>query len=101
MNTLPDATIEAFADHGTLGRTIDAGVDEAEQVWTDLQAVGVDLDDVAATLEADGVASFQKSFTELLGALGDKASRVPALTWANPRRASSVSPSSCSPRPTS
>lgn len=73
VNTLPDATIEAFADHGTLGRTIDAGVDEAEQVWTDLQAVGVDLDDVAATLEADGVASFQKSFTELLGALGDKA----------------------------
>lgn len=76
VNTLPDATIEAFADHGTLARTIDDGVDEAERVWDDLQSVGVDLDDVAEKLEADGVSSFQKSFTELLDALNTKAEEL-------------------------
>jgi transaldolase len=76
VNTLPDATIEAFADHGNLGRTIDAEVDEAERVWTALATVGVDMDDVAAKLEREGVASFQKSFDELIDALRQKASTL-------------------------
>jgi transaldolase len=76
VNTLPDATIEAFADHGTLARTIDADVDEAAQQWDAITAVGVDLDDVAAKLERDGVASFQKSFDELLHALTAKAATL-------------------------
>jgi len=76
VNTLPDATIEAFADHGTLARTIDADVDEAAQQWDAITAVGVDLDDVAAKLERDGVASFQKSFDELLDALTAKAATL-------------------------
>ena len=78
VNTLPDATIEAFADHGTLARRVDADVDAAEAVWKDLAAVGVDMDDVAATLESEGVSSFQKSFDELLDALGQKASELRA-----------------------
>ena len=73
VNTLPDNTIEAFADHGNLGRTIDADVAQAEADWAALTAVGVDLDDVAAKLERDGVASFQKSFDELIEALAEKA----------------------------
>ena len=73
VNTLPDATIAAFADHGTLARTIDQDVDIAEQTWRRLAEVGVDMDDVAAKLERDGVASFQKSFDDLLEALSTKA----------------------------
>lgn len=73
VNTLPDATIEAFADHGTLARTIDADPAQATADWAALTAVGIDLDDVAAKLEREGVASFQKSFTELLDALVGKA----------------------------
>src|SRR3954451_16458931 len=73
INTLPDATIEAFADHGTLARTVDAGVDEAEATWQALHDVGIDMDDVARTLEDEGVASFSKSFDELLTALDTKA----------------------------
>ncbi|MGD9995586.1 MAG: transaldolase [Ilumatobacteraceae bacterium] len=72
VNTLPDSTIEAFADHGTLARTVDAGVDEAQAVWQHLADVGVDVDDVADKLEREGVSSFQKSFDELLGALEAK-----------------------------
>jgi transaldolase len=76
VNTLPDATLEAFADHGTLARRIDADVDEAEETWSRLADVGVDMDDVAARLEREGVASFQKSFDELIQALGTKADEL-------------------------
>ena len=78
VNTLPDATLEAFADHGTLAPRVDADVDQAEAAWKGLAAVGVDLDDVADKLEREGVASFQKSFDELLGALAAKADELRA-----------------------
>jgi transaldolase len=78
VNTLPDATIEAFGDHGTLARTVDADLDGAEATWARLREVGVDLDDVAAQLEREGVSAFQKSFDELLGALSTKANELSA-----------------------
>jgi transaldolase len=78
VNTLPDATIEAFADHGHLVRRVDADVDEATATWTGLGQVGVDVDDVGDKLEREGVASFQKSFDELLGALEAKATELRA-----------------------
>lgn len=76
VNTLPDATIEAFALRGTVARTIDTDVDQAARDWDALASVGVDLDDVADKLEREGVASFQKSFDELLQALADKAATL-------------------------
>jgi transaldolase len=76
VNTLPEATIEAFSDHGHLARRVDADLDQAQAAWSDLSAVGVDLDDVGDTLEREGVASFQKSFDELLGALEAKATEL-------------------------
>ena len=76
VNTLPDATLEAFADHGTLARRIDADVDDARAVWQGLADVGVDMDDVAAQLEREGVSSFQKAFDELVTALDAKASQL-------------------------
>ena len=76
VNTLPDSTIEAFADHGTLARTIDADVTTAEVVWASLAAVGVDMDDVAEQLEREGVSSFEKSFTELIDVLDAKSAEL-------------------------
>lgn len=76
VNTLPDATIEAFDDHGTLARTIDQGVDEARSTIAALAELGIDLEDVAATLEDEGLASFSKSYDELLQALQDKATSL-------------------------
>lgn len=78
VNTLPDATIEAFADHGTLARRVDADLDVARANWSSLAAVGVDVDDVGDQLEREGVASFQKSFDELLDALQAKATELRA-----------------------
>jgi transaldolase len=66
VNTMPEPTLRAVADHGVVrGDTIRGGYAEAQQVMDDLTAVGVDLDDVFATLEKDGVARFQASWHEL------------------------------------
>jgi transaldolase len=76
VNTLPEVTIAAFADHGTLARTLDTGVDQASAVMGRLAAAGVDMDDVGLTLEDRGVASFHTSYQEVLGALAAKAGRL-------------------------
>ncbi len=76
VNTLPDSTLEAFADHGVLERRVDADVDEARAVWAALAEVGIDMDEVADQLEREGVTAFQKSFDELLDALDAKATAL-------------------------
>jgi transaldolase len=78
VNTMPEGTIADFLDHGTVARTVDAGIDEAEGLIAELRQAGIDMEDVAATLEAEGVASFSKSFDELLQTLTDKANTLRA-----------------------
>jgi transaldolase len=73
VDTMPDATVAAFMDHGTVARTVDTGVQQAEAYLQALHRAGVDMADVAAVLEDEGVASFTKSYQELLQALHDKA----------------------------
>ena len=76
VNTLPDATIDAYLDHGVVARTVDEGVDDARAVYDKVEALGIDMEDVGATLEAEGVAAFSKSFDELMQALTDKANAL-------------------------
>jgi transaldolase len=73
VNTLPDATVEAFSHHGTLKQTITLDIDRAHEEWQKLRTVGIDVSDVAAKLEREGVSSFQKSFDELISVLAQKA----------------------------
>jgi len=73
VNTMPDATVEAFDQHGTLARTVDQDVDGARAHLDRLAEVGVDMGEVANQLEDEGVASFVKSFDELMQSLEDKA----------------------------
>ncbi|MGH9187563.1 MAG: transaldolase [Acidimicrobiales bacterium] len=73
VNTMPEQTLEAFEDHGVLAHTVSEGVVEAHHVLARLEEVGVDFADVTRTLEDEGVASFAKSFDELLTTLADKA----------------------------
>lgn len=73
VNTLPDATLEAFADHGAVGRTVDADVAGARGTLEALHQVGVDIDDVTELLEKEGVAAFEASYDDLLGTLTTKA----------------------------
>jgi len=75
VTTLPEATIAHVEDHGRLARTIDLGVEEADETMRRLAAVGIDMDDVGLTLEDAGVAAFHDSFQQVLAALRDKAAR--------------------------
>jgi transaldolase len=78
VNTMPESTIAAFEHHGTLARTIDAGVDAAEEVLARLARAGVYMEDVGRTLERQGVAAFGDSFAHVLGVLAAKARRSAA-----------------------
>jgi transaldolase len=80
VNTMPEPTLRAVADHGTLqGNTLDGQRGDSQQVFDDLSAVGVDLDEVFVQLENEGVDKFEQAWLELLGtvsqALIDERSR--------------------------
>ncbi|MFI9409064.1 transaldolase [Nocardia gamkensis] len=73
VNTLPEKTLQAVADHGAIsGDTVSGKAEEAKEVFDRLAAVGVDLDDVFAVLEREGVDKFEKSWEELLSATADE-----------------------------
>jgi transaldolase len=79
VNTMPEETIQAFQDHGEVrGDTVLEGVDEAHRLLEQLAAVGIDYDDVVATLEQEGVQKFSDSFKELLDGVRSKRETVAA-----------------------
>ncbi len=72
VDTMPLDTIEAFIDHGSVARTIDCGVDDARQALRAVEASGIRMEQVTEELLAEGVASFSKSFEELIGTIESK-----------------------------
>ncbi|CAJ1499193.1 transaldolase [[Mycobacterium] kokjensenii] len=69
VNTMPEPTMEAVADHGTVtGDTIAGTAAASQQIFDRLAAVGIDLADVFAVLESEGVEKFEASWGELLDA---------------------------------
>ena len=70
VNTMPEKTLEAFADHGEVeGDAVSGRAQEAEQVFARLESVGIDFDDVLLVLEREGVEKFEKSWQELVDAI--------------------------------
>jgi transaldolase len=69
VNTMPEKTIDAVADHGVItGDTVTGTAGEAQETFDKLAAVGIDLPDVFKLLEDEGVEKFEKSWQELLDA---------------------------------
>ena len=67
VNTMPEKTMDAFADHGEVeGDTVSGRREQAQQVFDRIDAVGVDLQDVFLTIEQEGVEKFKASWTELV-----------------------------------
>ena len=67
VNTMPEKTLEAFADHGEVqGDQVTGRAADAEAVFARLSDVGIDFDDVLAVLEKEGVEKFEKSWQELV-----------------------------------
>jgi transaldolase len=73
VNTMPEGTIKATADHGKLiGDTIHGTYDASRQVFADLEKLGIGYDDVVGVLETEGVQKFEASWNELLDTIRTK-----------------------------
>jgi transaldolase len=72
VDTMPPATIDAFRDHGVVDRTVDKKVAAAEGALKEIEAAGISIKEVTEKLLVDGIASFQKSFDELIAGLESK-----------------------------
>ena len=69
VNTMPEKILDAVADHGVIkGDTVTGRAAEAQEVFNNLEAVGIDLTDAFIDLEDDGVEKFAKSWRLLLDA---------------------------------
>jgi transaldolase len=72
VDTMPPATIEAFRDHGVVDRTVDKKIAVAEGLLREIEAVRISIREVTQQLLVEGIASFQKSFDELIARLEAK-----------------------------
>jgi transaldolase len=72
VNTMPEATLKALADHGELGTIMAADGGDCETVLAQFAKAGVNIDTLAAQLQDEGAKSFVKSWNELMGVIASK-----------------------------
>ena len=76
VNTMPDQTLRAFADHGRVVTTAEKGADEAAEVLRDLASTGTGLNAITTELEHEGVSSFCDSYRGLLECIVEQAEQL-------------------------
>ena len=72
VDTMPEATLKAFADHGEVAAIMAADGGDSEAIIDEFTKAGVDVDALAAQLQQEGAASFVKSWNELMGVIASK-----------------------------
>jgi transaldolase len=77
VNTLPEGTLKAFADHGQVASTLSPDGGDSKDVLDAFRQADVDLEALAQKLQRDGAASFSKSWNDLLSAIDRKVARRP------------------------
>jgi transaldolase len=81
VNTMPESTLLAFTDHGEVpGDQVSGRVEQAQHVFDQLVAVGIDLDDVFAVLEREGAEKFEASWSELAKTVTDQLAKAAPST---------------------
>jgi transaldolase len=76
VNTMPEATLKALADHGQIGATLPADGGDCEQVLAQFGNAGIDIDGLAAKLQDEGAKSFVQSWSELMEVIAVKSAAV-------------------------
>jgi transaldolase len=76
INTMPEKTLLAFGEHGAVGDLLPADGSDAEDVLARIATAGIDVDDLAATLQTEGAAAFVKSWDDLLACIASTSDRV-------------------------
>jgi transaldolase len=78
INTMPDKTLLAFADHGKVGEPLPADGGDAEEVLAAFESAGVDVSELAARLQREGAEAFDASWNELLQSIEEKSRELAA-----------------------
>ena len=78
INTMPESTLRAFAEHGQVGEPIAADGGDAEATLAQFKSAGIDVDALATTLQSDGARNFVKSWEDLLKRIDDHVAVVAA-----------------------
>jgi transaldolase len=81
VNTMPEATLKAFADHGNASKDLTAVENDGKQTFEQFARVGVDVDALAAQLQEDGAEAFAKSWDELMEVIDSKSLAVAQVGW--------------------
>jgi transaldolase len=76
VNTMPDATLEALADHGEIGATLPVDGGDCEEVLAQFGKAGIDIDALAATLQEEGAKSFVQSWNDLMAVITAKSAAL-------------------------
>jgi transaldolase len=76
VNTMPEATLKALADHGEIGPIMAADGGNCEKVLERFAQAGVNVDDLAARLQDEGAKSFVKSWNELMAVIATKSAAL-------------------------
>lgn len=76
VNTMPEATLKALADHGDLGTVLPADGGDCEEVLALFAKAGIDVDSLAAQLQDEGAKSFVNSWNELMAVIGAKSTAL-------------------------
>jgi transaldolase len=76
VNTMPDATLMAFAHHGEIGATLAPDGGDCEKVFAAFRKAGIDVDALAKTLQEEGAASFDKSWNDLMACIESKSAVI-------------------------
>ena len=72
VNTMPEATLKALADHGEIGETLPVRARYCDEVLARFAKAGIDIDALAAQLQDEGAKSFVKSWNELMECIASK-----------------------------
>jgi transaldolase len=76
VNTMPEGTLNALADHGDLSEIVSADGGDCEAVLDQFAAAGIDIDELGAKLQDDGAKSFVGSWNELMGVIASKSAKL-------------------------
>jgi transaldolase len=76
VNTMPEATLKAFADHGEIGVMMSADGGDCEEVIGEFARAGIDDDALAAQLQEEGARSFVKSWNDLMAVIDSKSNAL-------------------------
>ncbi len=99
VNTMPESTLEAVADHGVVrGDTVTGAYDDAQRVLDELASAGISYDEVVETLEREGVAKFEQAWDSLIESVTEQLEKAGAdITPAGAAKPAGDGPAAASP----